>query len=82
MAWSRPEDGLEQATEEAALVVGLPSTSTRIPRKKWAGSIEEDIKKKNQVTISNWHKKANEENKLEWKNRIKKVGRTENLASS
>jgi hypothetical protein len=25
---------------------------------------------------SNWHEKAKEENKLEWKNRIKKVGRT------
>ena len=28
-------------------------------------------------SFSNWHEKANEENKLEWKNRInQKVGRT------
>ena len=34
VAWSRPEDGLEQATEEAALVVGLPSTPTRASAEK------------------------------------------------
>merc|ERR1711966_508385 len=45
------------------------------PRKRWAESIEDDIKTAG-LTFSNWHEKANEENKLEWKNRIKKVGRT------
>ena len=43
------------------------------PRKRWAGSIEDDIKTA-RLTISNLHEKANEENKLEWKNRIKKLG--------
>ena len=28
VAWSRPEDGMERVTEKAALVVGLPGTST------------------------------------------------------
>ena len=43
------------------------------PRKRWAESIEYDIKTAG-LTFSNWHAKANEENKLEWKNRIKKLG--------
>ena len=43
------------------------------PRKRWAESIEDDIKTAG-LTFSNWHEKANEENKLEWKNRIKKLG--------
>ena len=34
VAWSRPEDGLEQATKEAALVVGLPGTPTRATAEK------------------------------------------------
>jgi hypothetical protein len=64
VAWPRPEDGLEQATEEAALVVGLSDTSTRAAAEIWAESIEDDIKTAG-LTFSNWHEKANEENKSE-----------------
>ena len=39
------------------------------PRKRWAGSIEDDIKTA-RLTISNLHEKGNEANKLESKNRI------------
>merc|ERR1711966_637104 len=73
VAWSRPEDGLEQATKEAAPVMGLPGTSTRATAGRWAWSIEDDVETAG-LTFSNWHEKANEENKLEWKNRIKKLG--------
>jgi hypothetical protein len=43
------------------------------PRKRWAESIEDDINTAG-LKFSNWHEKANEENKLEWKIESKSWG--------
>jgi hypothetical protein len=68
VAWSRPEDGLERPPRKLLSSWVYQARPLGRPRKRWAESIEDDIKTA-ELTFSNWHEKANIMRKINWNGR-------------